>query len=91
MRESDEQFLQRVRIEIEPFVRDLGTITAMRIEQEPPRERVRIVVAVDARVGPIELVLEGDSLLDAMVDWKQRVSEARLALAFREVVLARSD
>jgi hypothetical protein len=89
MRESDEQFLERFRTEIEPFVRDVGTISGMRIEVVPSGERVRIVVAVDGRIGPIELVLEGDSLLDAMADWKARISEARLALAFREVVLSR--
>jgi hypothetical protein len=48
---------------------------------------VRIEVAVDGRLGPIELVLEGDSLIEAAAGFEARIAEAHLALAFREVVL----
>ena len=49
---------------------------------------VRIEVGVDSRVGPIELVLEGGSVLEAAAGFEARIAEARLALAFREVARA---
>ena len=87
MRESDEQFLERFRVEIEPSVEPLGRVTGVRLVEGGGR-RVRIAVEVASRVGPIELILEGDSLLEAAAGWEARVAEARLALAFREVVRA---
>jgi hypothetical protein len=86
MRESDEQFLERFQAEIEPVVQPLGRITGLRLEVEPDGRGVRIEVGVDSRVGPIELVLQGDSVLDAAAGFEPRMAEARLALAFREVV-----
>jgi hypothetical protein len=86
MAESDEQFLARFGEEIEPAVRGMGTVTALRIEQDVNGGQVRIVIALDGRLGPIELVLAGDSLLDAAAGWPARIGEARLALAFREIV-----
>ena len=49
---------------------------------------MRIEVGVDGRIGPIELVLKGDSVLEAAAGFEARMAEARLALAFREIVLA---
>ena len=86
MNESDEQFLERFGEEIEPAVRGMGTITALRIEQDAGGAQVRIVIALEGRLGPIELVLAGDSLLEAAAGWPARIGEARLALAFREIV-----
>jgi hypothetical protein len=87
MRESDEQFLARFRAEIEPLVSTLGSIVDVRLEDVAVGERVRIVVGVVGRAGPVELVLEGDSLVDAAAGWPARIGEAGLALAFRELVL----
>lgn len=86
MRESDEQFLERFLAEIEPDVQPLGRVTGARLVEGASGRRVRIEVGVDSRVGPIELVLEGDSLLEAAAGWPARMAEAHLALAFREVV-----
>jgi hypothetical protein len=86
MRESDEQFLERFMVEIRPTVEPLGRVTNVRLVEEAGGRRVRIEVGVDSRVGPIDLILEGDSLLDAAAGWEVRIAEARLALAFREVV-----
>jgi hypothetical protein len=88
MRESDEQFLERFEAEIEPVVQPLGRITGLRLVEEAGGRRVRIEVGVDSRVGPIELVLQGDSVLDAAAGFGARIAEARLALAFREIVRA---
>jgi hypothetical protein len=87
MRESDEQFLERFMVEIEPSVKPLGTITDVRLVEGTGGRGVRIEVGVDGRIGPIELILEGDSLLEAAAGWEARVAEAHLALAFREVAL----
>ena len=87
MRESDEQFLERFLVEIEPALQPLGRVTGARLVDEAGDRRVRIEVAVDGRLGPIELVLEGDSLLEAAAGFEARIAEASLALAFREVVL----
>jgi hypothetical protein len=86
MRESDEQFLERFKDEIQPAVQPLGRVTEVRLVEEADGGRVRIAVGVDGRVGPIELILEGDSLLEAASGWEARVAEAHVALAFREVV-----
>ena len=86
MRESEEQFLERFVAEIEPAVQRLGRVTGVRLVDEAGGRRVRIEVGVDSRVGPVELILEGDSLLEAAADWEARIAEAHLALAFREVV-----
>jgi hypothetical protein len=88
MHESDEQFLERFMVEIQPAVRQLGRVTGVRLVEEAGGRRVRIEVGVDGRLGPIELILEGDSLLEAAAGWEARVAEAHLALAFREVVRA---
>jgi len=88
MRESDEQFLERFQAEIQPVVQPLGQITGLRLAEEAGGRGVRIEVGVDSRVGPIELVLQGDSVLDAAAGFEARMAEARLVLAFREVVLA---
>ena len=88
MRESDEQFLERFIVEIRPAVEPLGRITDARLAKGAPGRRVRIAVSIDGRVGPIELILEGDSLIEAAAGWEARIAEARLALAFREVVRA---
>jgi len=88
MRESDEQFLERFEAEIEPVVQPLGRITGLRLVEEAGGRRVRIEVGVASRVGPIELVLQGDSVLDAAAGFEARIAEARLAFAFREVVRA---
>jgi len=87
MRESDEQFLERFQAEIEPVVQPLGRITGLRFVEEAGGRRVRIEVGVDSPFGPIELVLQGDSVLDAAAGFEARIAEARLALAFREVML----
>ena len=65
MRESDEQFLERFMAEIQPSVQPLGRVTGVRLVEDPARRRVRIEVGVDGRIGPVELILEGDSLLEA--------------------------
>ena len=88
MRESDEQFLERFQAEIEPVVQPLGRITGLRLVEEAGGGTVRIEVGVDSRIGLIELVLQGDSVLEAVAGFEARVAEARLALAFREVVRA---
>jgi hypothetical protein len=88
MRESDEQFLERFMDEIQPAVQPLGRVTGVRLVEEAGGRRVRIEVGVDSRVGPIELILEGESLLEAAAGWEAGVAEAHLALAFREVVRA---
>lgn len=88
MRESDELFLDRFLAEIEPVVRPLGRVTGARLVDGEDGRRVRIEVAMDSRVGPVDLSLEGDSLLEAAAGWEARITEARLALAFREVVRA---
>jgi hypothetical protein len=88
MRESDEQFLERFQTEIEPVVQPLGHITGLRLVEEDGGRSVRIEVGVDSRVGPIELVLEGESVLEAAAGFEARIAEARLALAFREVARA---
>ena len=88
MRESDEQFLELFRAEIEPVVQPLGRITGLRLVEEAGGGTVRIEVGVDSRIGPIELVLEGDSVLEAAAGFEARIAEARLALAFREVARA---
>ena len=88
MRESDEQFLERFKDEIQPAVLPLGLVTEVRLVEEAGGGRVRIEVGVDGRVGPIELILEGDSLLEAAAGWEARIAEAHLALAFREVIRA---
>lgn len=86
MRESDEQFLDRFEAEIEPSIDPMGRLVGVRLETEGPVPGVRIVVGIDSRTGPFELVLHGDSLLEAAACWPARIAEARLALAFREVV-----
>ena len=88
MRESDEQFLEHFEAEIEPVVQPLGRITGLRLVEEAGGRSVRIEVGVDSRIGPIELVLQGDSVLEAAAGFEARVAEARLALAFREVIRA---
>ena len=88
MRESDEQFLERFMDEIQPAVQPMGRVTGVRLVEEAGGRRVRIEVGVDSRVGPIELILEGESLLEAAAGWEAGVAEAHLALAFREVVRA---
>ena len=88
MRESDEQFLERFQAEIEPVVQPLGRITGLRLVEDAGGRSVRIEVGVDSRVGPIELVLEGESVLEAAAGFEARIAEARLALAFREVARA---
>ena len=87
MHESDEQFLERFLVEIEPAVQPIGNITDARVVETAGSRRVRIEVVVDGRFGPIELLLEGDSLLDAAAGFEARIAEAHLAFAFREVVL----
>ena len=88
MRESDERFLERFQAEIEPVVQPLGRITGLRLVEQAGGGSVQIEVGVDSRIGPIELVLQGDSVLEAAAGVEARVAEARLALAFREVVRA---
>ena len=88
MRESDEQFLERFQAEIEPVIQPLGQIIGLRLVEELDGRGVRIEVGVDGRIGPFELVLEGDSVLEAAAGFEARIAEARLALAFREVVRA---
>jgi len=88
MRESDEQFLERFQAEIEPVVQPVGRITRLRLVEEAGGRSVRIELGVESRIGPIELVLQGDSVLEAAAEFEARFAEARLALAFREVVLA---
>jgi hypothetical protein len=88
MRESDEQFLERFMAEIQPSVQPFGRITDVRLVEEAAGNHVRVEVGVDGRIGPIALILEGDSLLEAAAGWEARIAEARLALAFREVVQA---
>ena len=88
MRESDKQFLARFQAEIEPVVQPLGRITELRLVEEAGSRRVRIEVGVDSRVGTIELVLDGESVLEAAAGFEARIAEARLALAFREVARA---
>ncbi len=88
MRESDEQFLERFQAEIEPVVLPLGRITEMRLVEDARGRSVRIEVGVDSRIGAIELVLEGESVLEAAAGFDARIAEARLALAFREVARA---
>jgi hypothetical protein len=88
MRESDEQFLERFRVAIEPVVQPLGRITGLRLVEQTGGRSVRIEVGVDSRIGPFELVLQGASVLEAAAGFEARIAEARLALAFREVVRA---
>jgi hypothetical protein len=88
MRESDEQFLERFRAEIEPLVQPLGRITGLRLAEEAGGRSVRIEVGIDSRIGPFEVVLRGDSVLEAAAGFEARIAEARLALAFREVMRA---
>jgi hypothetical protein len=88
MRESDEQFLERFMDEIQPAVQPLGRVTGVRLVEDAGGRGVRIEVGVDSRVGPIELILEGESLLEAAAGWEAGFAEAHLALAFREVVRA---
>ena len=87
MRESDEQFLERFMVEIQPAVEPLGRVTGVRLVEEADGRHVRIEVGVESRVGPVDLILEGETLLEAAAGWEAGVAEARLALAFREVVL----
>ena len=88
MRESDEQFLERFQAEIEPVIQPLGRVTGLRLVDEAGGRSVRIEVGVDSRIGPIELVLEGESVLEAASGFEARIVEAHLALAFREVARA---
>ena len=88
MRESDEQFLERFQAEIQPVVQPLGQITGLRLVEEAGGRGVRIEVGVDSRIGPLELILQGDSVLEAAARFEARLAEARLALAFREVIRA---
>ena len=87
MHESDERFLERFLAEIQPVVQPLGQVTEARLVEAPGGRPVRIEVAVVGRLGPIELVLEGDSLLEAAAGFEASIAEANLALAFREVML----
>ena len=87
MHESDEQFLKRFQTEIEPVVEPLGRVRGLRMVEEADGRSVRIEVGVDSRVGPIELVLEGESVLEAVAGFEARIAESLLALAFREVAL----
>ena len=88
MRESDEQFLERFRAEIEPVVQPLGRITGLRLVEEADGRGVRSKWASTAGSARFELVLQGDSVLEAAAGFEARLAEARLALAFREVVRA---
>jgi hypothetical protein len=88
MRESDEQFLERFQAEIEPVIQPLGQIIELRLVEELDGQGVRIEVGVESRIGPLELVLHGGSVLEAAAGVEARVAEARLALAFREVMQA---
>jgi hypothetical protein len=88
MRESDEQFLERFQAEIEPVIQPLGQVTGLRLVEELDGRGVRIEVGVDLRIGPFDLILKGDSVLEAAAGFEARMAEARLALAFREIVLA---
>jgi hypothetical protein len=87
MHESDERFLERFLVEIQPVVQPLGQVTGAHVIEAPGGRRVCIQVAVDGRLGRIELVLEGASLLEAAAGFEASIAEANLALAFREVVL----
>ena len=85
MRESDEQFLERFRAEIEPVVQPLGRITGLRLVEEADGRRIEGRRQPDR---PIRVDPPGRLRLEAAAGFEARLAEARLALAFREVVLA---
>ncbi len=87
MRESDELFLQRLRTEVEPALAAWATVVGLFLHEQPDGA-VRIVLALDGRVGYAEIISEGASLIDAAAALPARIVEARLNPAFREIVLA---
>ena len=86
MRDADERFLDRLRTEIEPAVATWAVVDGLDLEEVEGHDGVRIVIALRARTGPAHVVVEGDSLIDAAARLPERIVEARLGLAFREVV-----
>jgi hypothetical protein len=87
MHESDEQFLERFLVEIQPAVEPLGRVTGGRLTQTRGGRGVRIEVAVDGRLGPMSWCSRATPLIEAAAGFEARIAEAHLALAFREVVL----
>ena len=89
MRESDEQFLERFQAEIEPVVQPLGQHHRAAAGGGGwwPRRAYRSGRRQPGRPDR-SLILQGDSVLEAAAGFEARIAEARLALAFREVVRA---
>jgi hypothetical protein len=79
MREADEQFLERLRVEIEPLVGPRADFRRIELADAASDETVRIVLALDSPIGPSELVVEGETLIDAVARLPAEVATARLA------------
>jgi hypothetical protein len=86
MREADEQFLERLRVEIEPLVGPRAELRRIELAGAESDDAVRIVVVLDSPVGISEVVVSGDTLIDAIGKLPAEVATARLTLALREVV-----
>ncbi len=61
MSEADEHFLERLRREIEPLLTTWASVTDLRLNRRAAG--VRIVLALDTRAGPAEIVGAGENVV----------------------------
>ena len=85
MAEADEQFLDRLRIDVEPLLRGWARLEDLRLERRAAD--VGIVATLETATGRTHVRCDGATLIDVAADLPGRLGEARLNLAFRELVL----
>jgi hypothetical protein len=82
--EADEHFLERLRQEIEPLLTTWAQVIDLRLERLATG--VRIVLALETRTGPAEVVGVGENVVEAAGALPACIGETRLGLALRELV-----
>ena len=85
MVEADEQFLDRLRTDVEPLLRGWARLADLRLDRRPAG--VGIVATLETPSGPTDVRYDGATVIDAAAGLPGRLGEARLTLAFRELVL----
>jgi hypothetical protein len=85
VQEADEQFLERLRVEVEPVVGGWARLAHLRLDRGA--DGTRIIVALETPSGPVEVECAGDTLIEAAGTVATRLGETRLERAFRELVL----
>jgi hypothetical protein len=86
MGEADDQFLERLEVEVEPLLRGWARLGDLRLDRRS--EGVRIVAALETTAGTTEVECVGSTLIEAAARVPGRLGETRLELAFRDLVLA---